>query len=67
MAPHLLLSSLWGAGEPQPTLESCVVVGSSFCSVKYRGQCQQSLFFQLLAPVWLGNSFLRPGSPLWLS
>ena len=63
MAPHLLLCSLGGA---QPTLESRVVLGSSFRSVKYRGQCQQSLFFQLLALVWLGNYFLRPGSPLWL-
>ena len=36
MVPHPLLCCLGG---PQPTLESHVVFGSSFCSVKYRGQC----------------------------
>lgn len=68
MAPGLLLSSFFFfVGGPQPTLESRMVFGSSFCSVKCRGQCQQSLlFFQLLAVVWLGNSFLRPRSPLGL-
>ena len=36
MVPHPLLCRLGG---PQPTLESHVVFGSSFCSVKYRGRC----------------------------
>lgn len=57
--------AVWWEGG-RSTLESRGVFGSSFCSVKYRGQYQRSLFFQLLALVWLGNSFLRPGSPLRL-
>lgn len=65
MAPGLLLSSLEGEGAdgPQPTLESCVVFGSSFCSVKYRGQCQQSLlFFSVVGCSLVGKRFsLDPG------
>lgn len=29
------------------------------------GDSVSKVFFQLLALIWLGNYFLRPGSPLW--
>lgn len=57
MAPGFLLSRLEGRG-PRPARESCVVFGSSYCSVKYRGQCQQSLlFFSVVGCSLVGKQF----------